>query len=223
MTEKELLGLHIGCLFTYENGCMLHINEPWGSAEPAPLLFAGRTAGGEVLGCFGKRASPAFIKAAEALLSRGIWESTVYEKALCVSRISLEVCFYFPQQAAPISNCRLLTADDTPLLAASFPECAGELDTAQPYIGYIQDGRIVSICRSVRKGRAHEAGIETLPALRRRGYALAALKRWTAAVLQQGHLPFYSALPENTASLQLAQKAGYQPYAQGLQIWESDL
>ncbi len=80
------------------------------------------------------------------------------------------------------------------MIVATFQECVEEIDTAQPYAGCFCDGRIVSICRSVRKERGHEAGIETLPAYRRRGYGQAVLKRWTAAVRQQGFVPPYTAL-----------------------------
>ena len=43
-----------------------------------------------------------------------------------------------------------------------------------------------------RQGQGHEAGIATLPAYRRQGCALEALRSWTAAVLEQGIIPLYS-------------------------------
>ncbi len=112
----------------------------------------------------------------------------------------------------------LLTPADAPALAASFHDCVEELADAQPYVGAVRDGQVVSICRSVRKGAAHEAGIETLPAFRRQGYGLAALGCWTASVQQAGAVPLYSASLHNTPSVSLAQKAGYTLYAHTFQI-----
>ncbi len=223
LTQLQALQLHLDCLFTDENGRMAFVNEPWGSVSPAPLLFVGQTLQGEILWRFGRRASAAFIEAAEGLLRRGEKKLPAYQKALFAGRCSQENCFYFSGRASLEPGCRLLGEDDLPLLLAAFPDCGEELAAAQPYTGAFCGGELVCICRSVRKGRAHESGIETLPAFRRRGYALTALKSWTAAVLAQGAVPLYSALLQNTASLQLAQKAGYQPYAQGFQIWESGL
>jgi RimJ/RimL family protein N-acetyltransferase len=60
---------------------------------------------------------------------------------------------------------------------------------------------------------ACELGIDTLPEARRRGYALAATIVWTRAVMQEGLVPLYSALAENTASLRLAAVAGYRVFA----------
>lgn len=68
-------------------------------------------------------------------------------------------------------------------------------------------------CRSVRKGRAYEAGIETLASCRRQGHALCALSAWTAEVLRLGVVPLYAAHADNAPSLSLAKKAGYLPYA----------
>lgn len=41
LSEYELLKLHMDCMFTYEEGRMVYVNEPWGAITPAPLLFAG--------------------------------------------------------------------------------------------------------------------------------------------------------------------------------------
>lgn len=223
MTPLQALQLHLDCLFTYENGRMAFINEPWGSTSPAPLLFVGQTVQGELLWRFGLRANAAFSEAAEKLLRRGEKALSAYQKALLAGRCSQESCFYFSGRASAVPGCRLLGTDNPSLLTAAFPECGEELPTAQPYIGAFCEGQLACICRSVRKGRAHEAGIETLPAFRRRGCALAALESWTAAVLAQGAVPLYSAEAENLPSLQLAQKAGYRPYARGFQIWEAAL
>jgi hypothetical protein len=58
-------------------------------------------------------------------------------------------------------------------------------------------------------------GIDILPEARRRGYALAASMLWTRAIIEEGLVPFYSALADNPASLALAHKAGYAPLRAG--------
>lgn len=218
LSEKELLTLQLDCLFTYEGDRMVRVNEPWGNSEPAPLLAVGQTTQGEILYRFGKYAPQAVIQKTRDLLNPLQFSTLAAE--LHAKRFCQESCFYFPAFATPTGDCRLLSADDKQILAATFKDCVEEIETAQPYVGFFCDGKIVSICRSVRKGNAHEAGIETLPSYRRRGYAQLVLNDWTAAVQKQGLVPLYSALSENTASIRLARKAGYVLYAHLFQVWQ---
>jgi RimJ/RimL family protein N-acetyltransferase len=89
----------------------------------------------------------------------------------------------------------------------------------EPLFGTIRDGRLLSIAHSSRRTlEACELGIETLPAARRQGYALAATILWTHAVLGENLVPIYSALAENAASLALAAAAGYRIFARGINI-----
>lgn len=217
-SPKTLLKMHMDCLFTYQNDRMAYVNEPWGSTAPAPLLMVGHTTGGDILYRFGRQADTALIKRAESLLSCGIWEISAFQKEIGILSGSQERCFYSRAAAAVRTDCRLLTGEDAELLETTFKGYGEELACAQPYVGYFCDGRIVSICRSVRKGRGHEAGIETLPGYRRRGCAQAVLECWTALVRQQGFVPLYSADIANTASLQLAQKSRYALYASAFSL-----
>ena len=46
---RQLLDIHARALFTHDDrGRLLHVNEPWGGATPAPRLFLGRTHEGNV-------------------------------------------------------------------------------------------------------------------------------------------------------------------------------
>lgn len=213
LSQKKLLKVHMDCLFTYQNERMVYVNEPWGCTTPAPLLMVGHTTEDDILYRFGQAANMDFIRKAESLLSNGIWDISAYQRKLGINNGSQELCFYSMSTTVDNTNCRLLTNEDAELLETMFKGCAEELATAQPYVGYFCDGKIVSICRSVRKGYGHEAGIETLPEYRRRGYAEAVLKCWTTAVRQQGYIPLYSADVTNIASLQLARKSQYVLYA----------
>jgi hypothetical protein len=78
----------------------------------------------------------------------------------------------------------------------------------QPVVGGVRDGRLLSLAHSSRRtAKTCELGIETLPVARRQGFALAATVLWTEMVRQEGLVPLYSALTENTASLNLAHAA----------------
>jgi RimJ/RimL family protein N-acetyltransferase len=84
----------------------------------------------------------------------------------------------------------------------------------QPLIGVVISGQLLSVAHSSRRtSEACELGIETRAFARRKGYALAATIMWTEAVLQERLVPIYSADASNTASLHLADAAGYRAFA----------
>jgi len=84
----------------------------------------------------------------------------------------------------------------------------------QPLIGVVIPGQLLSLAYSSRRtSEACELGIDTLAEARRKGYALAATILWTQAVLQERLVPIYSADAFNTASLRLADAAGYRAFA----------
>ena len=119
LSNTELLKMHMDCMFTYQNNRMVYVNEPWGSTVPAPLLVVGRTTEGEIVHRFGLRASTGFIREAEALLSRDIWDMSIYRKELGIDSVSRELCFCVSSSAADNTGCRLLTSEDAPLLEAA--------------------------------------------------------------------------------------------------------
>ena len=184
MTERELLQIHMECMFTYEKDKMVYVNEPWGSTALAPLLFAGKTVHGEIVYRFGRQAEEDFIQKAMELLHSGVWDVSAYLEKLGVNRFSRELCFYYlPHQKVPASGCCLLDSGGAALFEASFRDCIDEIPFAQPYVGVINNRRLVSICRSVRKAIAgHEAGIETICGFRRQGFGLESLYGWTSAM-----------------------------------------
>jgi RimJ/RimL family protein N-acetyltransferase len=82
----------------------------------------------------------------------------------------------------------------------------------RPFIAIVQDGRAVSICASVRiSDSVHEAGVETRPEYRRRGYGANAVVGWARAVRSIGAAPFYSTSFENLASRRVAGRLGLSP------------
>lgn len=111
---------------------------------------------------------------------------------------------------------RGLTCADQALIEQYEPDSAVYYlqEERRPLIGVVVANRLLSVAHSSRRTpRACELGIDTLLEARRRGYALAATIAWSAAVLQEGLIPIYSALAENTASLRLAAAAGYREFA----------
>ncbi len=84
---------------------------------------------------------------------------------------------------------------------------AEELPDWQPFLALVEENRAVSVCRSVRiTPDAHEAGVETLPEFRGRGYAKDMVAGWARAVQSLGALPLYSTSWDNTASQAIAKK-----------------
>jgi hypothetical protein len=164
----------------------------------------------------------------EALFRRASEALTFPPTERVAPHISREVALH--QVAPPTMSvaaaqqvARLLTTDDQAVVEIFDP---GEVEyyfhpDRRPLIGVIVEGRLLSLAHSSRRtAQACELGIETLPAARRKGYALAATLLWAAEVSQEELVPFYSASAENTASLALASAAGYRAFARAVTIEE---
>jgi RimJ/RimL family protein N-acetyltransferase len=111
---------------------------------------------------------------------------------------------------------RPLNEGDRVLVDAFYPEPDEQLFSPQkqPLIGVVAEGRLLSLAHSSRRTtEACELGIDTISEARRKGYALAATVLWSQAILSEGLVPIYSAFANNTASLRLAEVAGYRPFA----------
>lgn len=94
-----------------------------------------------------------------------------------------------------------------------------ELPTWQPFVALVEGNRAVSVCRSTRvTAEAHEAGVETLPDFRGRGYAKEVVAEWTRLVLAAGAPPLYSADWENTSSQAAARKLHLACYGADFQV-----
>jgi len=95
------------------------------------------------------------------------------------------------------------------LLRWTFPGLDGEIGARQPCFAVVQDGAAVSVCFSSRVGtRATEAGLETLPHFRGRGFAVAVTAAWGAAVSRANLIPLYSTSWDNLASQAVARRLG---------------
>jgi RimJ/RimL family protein N-acetyltransferase len=119
-------------------------------------------------------------------------------------------CFLVPEEVAPkVRVVRIIKENVSDFTLDGFEWLAEEIDYVQPCVALVDEGRIASVCRSVRlTPEAHEAGLETLEAFRGRGYAAEVVAGWAAAVRGIGVLPLYSTSWENLASQRVARKAG---------------
>lgn len=113
---------------------------------------------------------------------------------------------------------RRLTWEDSDLIETFWPgEAESVLRVEQPLFGVIVDGHLFNLAHTSRRtAEACELGIDTVPEARRKGYALASSVAWSAAILEEGLTPIYSASSWNTASLNLAMAAGYREFARAV-------
>ena len=74
-----------------------------------------------------------------------------------------------------------------------------------PFFALLDGGRAVAVCASARMTpEAHEAGVETIPSHRRRGYAARVVAAWANAVALENAEPIYSTSWSNHASQAVA-------------------
>lgn len=216
----------------------LHIEAVWGvriaplerdetkllaeSVRPGWQLYAADLAEGRILIWREDMAS----EARAALLARLEEAWRLPEQGPAPPDISREVAFRLlaePEINPTVARqiVRPLTREDYALIEAFQPGAAEAVlrPELRPLLGVVVDGRLRSLAHSSRRtAQACELGIDTLPEARRRGYALAATVAWSAAIVEEGLTPLYSAFAENSASLRLAVAAGYRQFARAATI-----
>lgn len=107
------------------------------------------------------------------------------------------------------ANVVLISESNTHLLQADFawalPLSASS--GIEPILVAVEEEKAVTICFcSRRPAQATEAGLETLPAFRGKGYATMVVAAWAAEVRRRGTIPMYSTSWENLASQAVARK-----------------
>jgi len=220
-TERTLLRLHVEAVWGIQLPSLIQSDTLLSSLSPASKHPSWKLCAAAITG---DRVNiwRSDVQATEraALLTRAN-EALAMPSTAATQGISREVALH--QVASPTMDmttvqqlARPLTSHDRPLLRTFQPNSEDYYLHAdrRPLIGIIIAGRLLSLAHSSRRtSEACELGINTLPAARRRGYALAATILWAATVSQEGLIPIYSAFIKNQASLSLASAAGYRVFA----------
>jgi len=219
LTDLDIMRLHAEAEFTHDAaGDLVSTNEP--AAGTAPRFFFGHTALG-VVRRYRQDVSEDRRRTIEAVQLEPIatttdspLDPTAFERILSedapIRHTSVGLAFRFPRMLLSAPSTRILhdPADAAllhPLLAAWAPD----IEASAPLVAFVLDGQAVAVCASVRiTPLAHEAGVETVPLFRGRGYARAVVAAWSAAVRALGAQPLYSTTWQNIASRAVARALG---------------
>jgi RimJ/RimL family protein N-acetyltransferase len=224
VTNPELMQIHVETLFTHDNNRrLLVVNEPNG--RPAPRFFLGRTQQSTLYRFRHDLPQPLIHQLTKLAQNEPTGWPLIPEpkhtdeyKRLLQTHAPIQQIFSglayrvpIPQPSQP--QTIQITRQNAHLLQDDFRWLCEEIELEQPCLAVVQNGRAVSICRSVRIGpQAHEAGVETLAAYRGNGFAPQVVAAWAAAVHQLGRIPLYSTSWDNLASQSVAQKSAAIPY-----------
>lgn len=231
--DLELMKLHVAALFTCDAGSrLLFVNEPDGEPARAPRLFLGRTPAGSVWR-FRAGLPDKLCEELDALCAdeppldfefdvppRHLEKYVrLLEADAPVQEISSGPAYCFNEDDAPSKSALAITENDAKVLQGGFEDFVAELSAWQPFIALVEDDRAVSVCRSVRiTPAAHEAGVETLPDFRGKGYAADVAAEWARRVRAAGAIPLYSTSWENRASQAVARKLRLKCYGTDFSI-----
>jgi len=217
--STDLLTQHVHALFTHdENGRIVTEND-W-QGRVAPRFYLGKTRGGIVWRV--RHAMPeeterrlaAIVESEPQDLARPLHESRYLDiLAATTSDVWFGPAYYFAEVRPIETNAILIDERNAFLLAAGLDDWIPDVPHQQPLVAVVEDGKAVSVCASVRiTDTAHEAGVETLPDYRGRGFARAAVAGWAQEVDRLGALPMYSTSIDNIASQRVAQRLGLAQY-----------
>jgi hypothetical protein len=217
--------MHVRALFTHDaRGRLLSVNEPWGGEAPAPRLFFGRTRAGNLwrlradlpAGLAEELGALCADEPAGGELSGVPRHADAYVRLLGAQAGGVEAgpAYRFEEYAEPSRALLPVTEANAEVLRGGFEGMVEELPFAQPFVALLEEGRAVSVCRSVRvTAAAHEAGVETLHGFRGRGHAPDVTAGWALLVRSAGAAPLYSTSWDNAASRSVARKLGLVQYA----------
>ncbi len=230
-SPRELMQVHLEALFTHDTaGDLVCVNEPEGPL--APRFFIGHTVEGPIWR-FRHDVDPTLraglIAAIEAdrcrapgfrshLVSPEPY-AVILQRVAPVQRTWAGPAFY-AQPALRVNGPAIpVTEENAHVLQPLFEEWRSTVQRAQPMIALLVDGYAVSLCCSVRRTcQAHEAGVETAPAYRGRGYAAQVVSAWVEAVHVRCQLPLYSTSWQNHASRSLAHRLGLLHFGNDLHL-----
>ena len=225
------MAIHVQTLFTHDvHSRLLLVNEP-GGGGPAPRLYFGRTTESN-LWRFRFDLPELLIEELEALCMDEPLGEELYHKLrhfeeyvrllnthAPVQEIEMGPAYQFMHFFKPSRPVLTITETNAEMLQGGFEGLIAELHDWQPFLAIVEESRAVSVCRSVRIiSQAHEAGVETLPSFRGRGYAADVVAGWASLVKSMGAIPLYSTSWENNSSQAVARKLQLVPYGEDFHI-----
>jgi RimJ/RimL family protein N-acetyltransferase len=207
------------------DGRLRCVNEP--GDPPAPRFFMGRTPCGN-LWRFRHDLPADLVQTLEQLCRAEPASDDLAQppqgyaaiRAMLAAHAPLVSEFRGPAYRAPadmphLPGAMLVEATSVQMLDRWFADLIPGWEAAQPIAVVLEQASAVAVCFCSRVGgRAAEAGVETVPAFRGRGYAAAAVATWAAGVRRRGLLPLYSTSWDNLASQGVARKLGMQLYGE---------
>lgn len=224
-SERDLMELHVEALFTHDDrGRLQSVNEPGG--DQAPRFFLGRTPAGNVWRfrtdlpddlverltelCV-EEPAPADLRTKPQYLTEYV---NLLEGHSPVNERSGGPAYRFPERVQPPSMDPIeIDTENAEILRRGFDKWIPDVARCQPFLAIVVANCPASLCCSVRiTPEAHEAGVETLPAFRREGYATDVVAAWAATVRDAGCIPLYSTSWDNTASQGAAAKSSLVQY-----------
>jgi hypothetical protein len=227
----ELMEMQAKALFTHDNNNFIrNINDLDGG--PAPRFFFGRTPEGNVLR-FRYDLPIEIIRKLINLINTEPIDYNLQRNTVLLEKIKeilqehqeIQKIFEGPAYKLPRgitfhSNVIKITKDNVHLLKNSFDYMLAELRFLEPcYVKFV-NGNAVSICFSSRiASNSHEAGVETLPNFRGKGYAAEVVSAWAANIYEMNRIPTYSTSWDNTASQSVARKLKCDLYGVDLSIY----
>lgn len=226
--ELAIMAIQAATLFQLDRtGRLLAVNE----ADPptAPRLFIGRTIEGIVWHC--RHDLPeSLVREIDTLLTAEPPSADLRAPLRCdeslrallnahapIASVWSGPAWWCPEGIAAPHPVATVQLADGAALAKHYPGWARDFANSQPCIAVLDGDDAVAVCCSSRLSPdAAEAGADTLPDYRGRGYAASAVAAWAAAIRATGRLPLYSTSWDNVASQGVARTLGLVGYGADL-------
>ena len=238
ITDYELMNIHVQALFTQNSESrLLFVNEPGGTTTArASRMFLGRTRAGNVWRFRTDLPENLCEELAALCADEPVVEEfgdeppryaenylRLLEQHAPVAQQKPETgpAYQFTEYAKQSNRAVVIVTENNAaeILRGGFEDFASELPDWQPFVAFVENNRAVSICRSARiTAEAHEAGVETLPDFRGKGYAAAVTAEWARLVRDAGAIALYSTGWENVASQAVARKLNLRHYGTDFHI-----